>query len=95
MFKLLRFLFTGSWGPAPSVRTLAARVGVVEERCDYLQKQISRLRGHVTGAMRYGEEEPENPTGPFPLGIAGVASPHVSFPEEEFLALVEEKRHHG
>ena len=80
MLKLLRWLLLGAWGPSTSTRSLAKRLSVVEERLDYQQSQIRRLRGHVTGGIRYDDSGAELPAG------------DGTFPEEEFQRLLTERR---
>lgn len=76
----MRLLLLGVWGPSTSVRSLTRRLSDVEERLDYQQKQIQRLRGHVTGGIRYDEAGAEIPEG------------DGTFPEEEFQRLLTERR---
>ena len=88
MLKLLRFLFTGYWGPAPSVRSLNRRVETLEEGSDDLRRQIKRLRGWVTGGIRYEADDDSDLEEP----DIGPSVPN-KFPEEAFQRALEERRH--
>lgn len=80
MWKLLKLLLLGSWGPSTSARSLAKRLSVVEERLDYQQQQIRRLRGHVTGHIRHPDDDTSD------------AEDDGTFPEQEFQRLLAERR---
>jgi len=86
MWRIVRWLFTGQLEPVrPSVKALRARLEDLEERVDYLTAQLKRLRGHVTGSLRYDRSD----DGETPEGVP------EDFPENEFQRLLEEKRRHG
>lgn len=82
--SLILALLVGIRGAKFSARSLRKALDDLEERVDYLQKQIRRLRGHVTGGIRYEEDDD--------LDLADSPS---DFPEGRFQQLLEEKRHHG
>lgn len=66
MLKLLQLLLLGTWGPSSSVRALNKRVRDLEERADYVEKAVRRLRGHLTGGLRNDEEDESSfPEGEF------------------------------
>jgi hypothetical protein len=83
MSRLLRWIFTGYSTPPASNRALAVRLDDLEERHDYLVKQVRRLRGHITGGIRYPEGDDDD-------GDDGLRS--AGFPEERFQSLLKAKR---
>lgn len=77
------------WKGLRSTRVHATRhrLDDLEERSDYLQHQIRRLRGHVTGGIRYDDDdEPGEPPDIAP-------SVPNDFPEDEYQRLLTERKH--
>lgn len=81
MLRVLRWLFTGYWGPSDALGSLRKRICDLEEGLDYLSVSVRRLRGHLTGGIRY---EPD--------GVVDGDPDAEGFPEEEFQHLLAQKR---
>lgn len=58
----------------PTIRQLVERVGELESRLDFLERDHTKLRGRLTGGLRRKEEPEPEPTPP-PNGRPAVEAP--------------------
>lgn len=85
MLRLLRFLIFGVWPAAASNRSLHKRLQDLEARQDYLEGDLRKLRGRLTGGIRYDRAG-------VPIALEDELEDDSDFPDEAFNKLERQLR---